>query len=388
MSGAAGYGHDETRTSRTRRRTTNNVALVGDRPDCDGNSRRRVLTISRLIRTGRNRAYNLRRLRRRRLVGAANGIDVRVSRDGRRRHASGSVSALPGEPRQLGPSADRRAGGDQACHHVRQRRSRRHHRDDARTPSRRWRATPLPSSTRWASVRPICSASRSAASSPNEIALSRPAAVRRLVLASSAPQGAEDMHGWAPDVIEAVGSRCRVPREYSESSTHRHRPAKQAGQQSLGRICAPHRPTGTRPTTWETRLAQYDAVCAWGIPNHPLLQRDTRDQGAGLHRQRRRRPNDPAAFLLPARRPHPAGPGQDLPRLGPRIPLPAPHRIRRRCRQPSSMTTGCPRAEIHGLLLGREFLPSQPASWLNAPRCGDEDRRRPSCVAMRGGCGI
>jgi pimeloyl-ACP methyl ester carboxylesterase len=28
-----------------------------------------------------------------------------------------------------------------------------------------------------------------------------------------------------------------------------------------------------QPTTWETRLAQYDAVCDWGIPNHALLQR-------------------------------------------------------------------------------------------------------------------
>jgi pimeloyl-ACP methyl ester carboxylesterase len=27
------------------------------------------------------------------------------------------------------------------------------------------------------------------------------------------------------------------------------------------------------PTTWRTRQAQYDAVCAWGIPNHSLLQR-------------------------------------------------------------------------------------------------------------------
>src|SRR5206468_3972115 len=27
------------------------------------------------------------------------------------------------------------------------------------------------------------------------------------------------------------------------------------------------------PTTWQTRQAQYDAVCAWGIPNHALLQR-------------------------------------------------------------------------------------------------------------------
>ena len=27
------------------------------------------------------------------------------------------------------------------------------------------------------------------------------------------------------------------------------------------------------PTTWQTRQAQYDAVCRWGIPNHSLLQR-------------------------------------------------------------------------------------------------------------------
>jgi len=28
-----------------------------------------------------------------------------------------------------------------------------------------------------------------------------------------------------------------------------------------------------RPTTWQTRQAQYDAVCACGIPNHALLER-------------------------------------------------------------------------------------------------------------------
>ena len=26
-------------------------------------------------------------------------------------------------------------------------------------------------------------------------------------------------------------------------------------------------------TTWQTRQAQYDAVCTWGIPDHALLQR-------------------------------------------------------------------------------------------------------------------
>ena len=38
-----------------------------------------------------------------------------------------------------------------------------------------------------------------------EIALIRPGIVRKVVLASSAPQGASGMHGWAPDVIGAVG---------------------------------------------------------------------------------------------------------------------------------------------------------------------------------------
>jgi pimeloyl-ACP methyl ester carboxylesterase len=38
-----------------------------------------------------------------------------------------------------------------------------------------------------------------------EMTLIRPALVRRLILASSAPQGAAGMHGWAPEVIGAVG---------------------------------------------------------------------------------------------------------------------------------------------------------------------------------------
>ena len=105
-----------------------------------------------------------------------------------------------------------------------------------------------------------------------DIALCRPAVVRRLVLASSAPQGADGMHGWAPDVIEAVGARTPNPAGvlkvfYAPSPT-----SQQAGQQAFGRMGA--RTTDRdKATTWETRLAQYDAVCDWGIPNHPLLQR-------------------------------------------------------------------------------------------------------------------
>jgi pimeloyl-ACP methyl ester carboxylesterase len=39
-----------------------------------------------------------------------------------------------------------------------------------------------------------------------DIALIRPEVVRRLILASSAPQGAAGTHGWAADVIAAVGA--------------------------------------------------------------------------------------------------------------------------------------------------------------------------------------
>src|SRR4051812_359698 len=44
-----------------------------------------------------------------------------------------------------------------------------------------------------------------------EIALIRPTAVRRMILASSAPQSAAGMHGWAPEVIDAVGGAAPNP---------------------------------------------------------------------------------------------------------------------------------------------------------------------------------
>jgi pimeloyl-ACP methyl ester carboxylesterase len=48
--------------------------------------------------------------------------------------------------------------------------------------------------------------------------------------------------------------------------------SRAAGEQSLKRIFTrtDHR---DEPTTWQTRLAEYDAVCEWGIPNHSLLER-------------------------------------------------------------------------------------------------------------------
>jgi pimeloyl-ACP methyl ester carboxylesterase len=106
-----------------------------------------------------------------------------------------------------------------------------------------------------------------------EMTLMRPALVRRVVLASSAPQGAAGMHGWAKDVIDAVGIPQVAPEGvlsvfYAPSSA-----SQDAGKQSLQRIFGARPENRDVETTWQTRQAQYDAVCAWGEPNHALLQR-------------------------------------------------------------------------------------------------------------------
>ena len=105
-----------------------------------------------------------------------------------------------------------------------------------------------------------------------EIALVRPDLVRRLVLASSAPKGAAGMHGWAPEVIAAVGRRQPAPEDVLDVFYTTSAASRSAGSESLHRIHARTEDRDT-PTTWEVRQAQYDAVCSWGIPNHARLER-------------------------------------------------------------------------------------------------------------------
>jgi pimeloyl-ACP methyl ester carboxylesterase len=105
-----------------------------------------------------------------------------------------------------------------------------------------------------------------------EIALIRPALVRNLVLASSAPKGAAGMHGWAPEVIEAVGAPQPSPDGYLRVFFTSSESSQRAGQQVLERMLS-RTSDPDEQTNWQTRQAQYDAVCEWGIPNHALLQR-------------------------------------------------------------------------------------------------------------------
>jgi pimeloyl-ACP methyl ester carboxylesterase len=105
-----------------------------------------------------------------------------------------------------------------------------------------------------------------------EIALIRPDLVRRVILASAAPSGAEGIHGWAADVIGAVGKPDTGAEEYLGVFFTSSPASRKAGQEALGRMYAR---TDDRDAAvdWAVREAQYDAVCAWGIPDHAKLQR-------------------------------------------------------------------------------------------------------------------
>ena len=92
------------------------------------------------------------------------------------------------------------------------------------------------------------------------------------MLASSAPQGAAGMHGWAPEVIGAVGTPQTSPEAYLGVFFTGSAASRQAGTEALRRMYARTEDRDTA-TTWATREAQYDAVCTWGIPDHALLQR-------------------------------------------------------------------------------------------------------------------
>jgi pimeloyl-ACP methyl ester carboxylesterase len=105
-----------------------------------------------------------------------------------------------------------------------------------------------------------------------ELALTRPSLVRKLVLASAAPKGAAGMHGWPADVIGKVGAREPGPEAYLDVFFTHSAASSSAGQEFLGRIYG-RAEDRDAPVSWECRVAQYDAVCEWGTPNASLLER-------------------------------------------------------------------------------------------------------------------
>jgi pimeloyl-ACP methyl ester carboxylesterase len=82
------------------------------------------------------------------------------------------------------------------------------------------------------------------------------------------------MHGWAPEVIGAVGQPAPNPQGYLEVFFAPTSTSQEAGQHAAERIFG-RTINRDEPASWQTRQAQYDAVCRWGIPNHSLLERVT-----------------------------------------------------------------------------------------------------------------
>ncbi|AOX65154.1 alpha/beta hydrolase [Curtobacterium sp. BH-2-1-1] len=107
-----------------------------------------------------------------------------------------------------------------------------------------------------------------------DLALLRPWAVRRLVLAGTGPAGAPTMHGWREDIERE--SRHDAPTAesllyifFAHTDTSRAR-----GVEFLRRLGARAQDRDT-PTTPTVRDAQYDAVLAWGVPDLSKLERLT-----------------------------------------------------------------------------------------------------------------
>ena len=108
-----------------------------------------------------------------------------------------------------------------------------------------------------------------------EIALIRPDLLRRVVLASSAPQGAAGMHGWAPEVIGAVGAPETSPQGYLEvffaptDDESRSRPAGRRPHLRAGRPTETSRRPGRparRSTTPSAPGASRTTRCSSGSP--------------------------------------------------------------------------------------------------------------------------
>jgi pimeloyl-ACP methyl ester carboxylesterase len=106
-----------------------------------------------------------------------------------------------------------------------------------------------------------------------EIALTRPGLVRRLILAGTGPKGAPGMREWSPDVVKSVVSEEDVtPGGYVYVFYAHTDSSRAAGQASLGRIIQRQEGRDEGPSL-ESKNAQYEAVLAWGVPDWAAVGR-------------------------------------------------------------------------------------------------------------------
>ena len=107
-----------------------------------------------------------------------------------------------------------------------------------------------------------------------QLALTRPALVRRLILAGTGPKGGPGMEGWRQEVLDSVvvdqtGPDGILHVFYAPTSS-----SQAAGQASLGRIFGRQDGRDGVPSL-ECKNAQYEAVKDWGVPDWDQVRRLT-----------------------------------------------------------------------------------------------------------------
>ena len=201
-----------------------------------------------------------------------------------------------------------------------------------------------------------------------EIALIRPALVRRLVLAATGPKGGPGMHGWREDIATAA----RLDETTAESLLHIFfaptETSRARAVEFLGRFMARSKGRDT-PTTLAARDAQYDAIVEWGIPDHAALQRLTAIGMPHADHPGRRRPDDPDQAQPPDGRPDPGRADPHLPGLGARLPVPGAAAGRRGHQRLPRLT-------------GRQDAPAGRSGVRSLGR-GEVASARASCFAVR-----
>ncbi|MCX5355794.1 alpha/beta fold hydrolase [Streptomyces mirabilis] len=105
-----------------------------------------------------------------------------------------------------------------------------------------------------------------------EMALLRLGAVRRLVLAATAPRGATGIHGYPDDVLAHADFDQLGIQDYLYTFFNHTETSQRSGLEFVGRYIERERDRDL-PVTTADRAAQYEAVVEWGIPDHRALQR-------------------------------------------------------------------------------------------------------------------
>lgn len=107
-----------------------------------------------------------------------------------------------------------------------------------------------------------------------EIALTAPERVRKLVLAGTGPKGAPGMEGWSPEVLEGVVVDDNTPEGYIGVFYTSTSESREAGQKSAARIFARQEGRDAGPSI-EAKNAQYRAVENWGVQDWSAVHRLT-----------------------------------------------------------------------------------------------------------------